>query len=65
MNNISEALNDVKKHYNIKEIKKLQVFYDKTSVIMFTSNDKIFVVNIECFDSKTYFENNGEINENS
>ena len=37
MNNISGALNDIKKYYDIKEIKNLEVKFGKTTIIRFAS----------------------------
>tara|TARA_Y100001937_G_scaffold19066_2_gene26356 strand:+ start:619 stop:816 length:198 start_codon:yes stop_codon:yes gene_type:complete len=65
MNNISEALNDVKKHYDIKEIKHLKVKFGKTTIIQFASEDSKFLVYVGCYNDKRNLENDGEINENS
>ena len=65
MNNISEALNDVKKHYDIKEIKHLKVKFGKTTIIQFASENSKFLVYVGCYNDKRNLENDGEINENS
>tara|TARA_B100000513_G_scaffold163460_1_gene79992 strand:- start:30 stop:230 length:201 start_codon:yes stop_codon:yes gene_type:complete len=64
MNNISGALNDIKKYYDIKEIKNLKVKFGKTTIIRFASEDKKILVYVGCYDSEKDLENNGESNEN-
>ena len=65
MNNISGALNDIKKHYDIKEIKNLKVKFGKTTIIQFASEHSKFLVYVGCYNDKRNLENNGESNENS